>query len=39
MTMAFKVKNPALFDKLTEGKKIEFVFTQPGRDYGVESMK
>ncbi len=39
MTMAFKVKNPALFDKLTEGKKIEFVFTQQGRDYVVESVK
>ncbi|WP_395706846.1 copper-binding protein [Casimicrobium huifangae] len=39
MTMAFKVKNPTLFDKLTEGKKIEFVFTQQGRDYVVEAVK
>lgn len=39
MTMGFKVKNPALFEKLTEGRKVEFVFTQHGRDYVVESVK
>jgi len=39
MTMGFKVKDAMLFDKLVEGRKIEFVFTQQGRDYVVESVK
>ncbi len=39
MTMGFKVKDTMLFDKLVEGKKVEFVFTQQGRDYVVESVK
>ncbi len=39
MTMAFQVKDKALFDKLGEGKKVEFEFQQHGKDYVVTSAK
>lgn len=39
MTMAFKVKDKALLDKVTVGKKVDFEFVQEGRDYIVTSVK
>jgi len=39
MTMGFKVKDKMLFDKLTDGKKVEFAFVQEGSDYVVTSVK
>ena len=39
MTMAFKVKDKMLFDKLTEGKKVEVEFVQDGKDYIVTKVK
>ncbi|HYC48237.1 MAG TPA: copper-binding protein [Burkholderiales bacterium] len=39
MTMAFKVQDPGLFDKLGEGKKVEFQFEQRGRDYVITGVK
>jgi len=39
MTMTFAVKDKALFDKLTVGKKAEFEFSQDGKGYVVTSVK
>lgn len=39
MTMAFRVKDKALFDKLAEGKKIEFEFVKEARGYVVTAIK
>jgi Cu(I)/Ag(I) efflux system protein CusF len=39
MTMTFKVKDKALFDKLTSDKRVEFEFTQEGKDYVVTAIK
>jgi Cu/Ag efflux protein CusF len=39
MTMAFKVKDKALMDKLAKDKKVDFEFKQEGRDYVVTSVK
>jgi len=39
MTMAFKVRDKALMEKLAIGKKIDFEFTQEGRDYIVTAVK
>lgn len=39
MTMAFKADDPKLLDGLTAGKKVEFEFTQRGKDYIVTSIK
>ena len=39
MTMNFIVKDRALLDKLTSGKKVEFEFVQQGRDYVIVSAK
>ncbi len=39
MTMGFKVKDKMLFDKLAQGKKVEFEFVQEGQDYIVTSVK
>jgi Cu(I)/Ag(I) efflux system protein CusF len=39
MTMAFKVKDKALLDKLAVDKKIEFEFVQQGSDYVITSIK
>ena len=38
MTMAFKVKDKAVMDKLTKDKKVEFEFRQDGADYVVTSV-
>lgn len=39
MTMGFKVKDKMLLDKLTDGKKVEFEFTQDDKDYVVTGVK
>lgn len=39
MTMAFQVKDKALFDKLSNGKKVDFEFVQQGKDYVVTAVK
>ena len=39
MTMGFKVADPKLFDKLSEGKQVEVEFQQSGKDYVVTSVK
>jgi len=39
MTMAFKVKDKALMDKLAKDKKVDFEFKQEGKDYVVTSVK
>jgi Cu/Ag efflux protein CusF len=39
MTMAFKVMDKALMDKLTKDKKVDFEFRQEGRDYIVTGVK
>lgn len=39
MTMGFSVKDPALFDKLAVGKKVEVEFVQQGSDYVVTAVK
>lgn len=39
MTMAFQVKDKALFDKLKDGKKVDVEFVKDGSDYVVTSVK
>lgn len=39
MTMAFKVKDQAMMDKLAKDKKVDFEFKQEGSDYVVTSVK
>ena len=39
MTMAFKVKDKALMDKLSQGKKVDVEFEQRGKDYVITSVK
>ena len=39
MTMAFKVKDKALFDKLKQGQKVEISFVQSGKDYTITEVK
>lgn len=39
MTMGFKVKDPALFDKLTPEKQVNFELAKEGSDYVVTSVK
>ncbi|MDB5903179.1 MAG: hypothetical protein JWM26_2057 [Betaproteobacteria bacterium] len=39
MTMAFKVQDKALMDKLTQGKKVEVEFEQRGKDYVITGAK
>ena len=39
MTMAFKVKDKALMDKMKKGEKVDFDFVQEGRDYVVTAVK
>ena len=39
MTMNFGVKDPALFDKLTPGKKVEIEFIQQGSSSVVTGVK
>ena len=35
MTMTFQVKDKAMLDKFSEGKKVEFEFEQRGKDYVI----
>jgi Cu(I)/Ag(I) efflux system protein CusF len=37
MTMNFLVKDKALLDRLSSGKKVDFEFVQQGRDYVITS--
>jgi Cu/Ag efflux protein CusF len=39
MTMAFKVKDKALMEKLGKDKKVDFEFKQEGGEYVVTSVK
>ena len=39
MTMAFKVKDKALLDRLTVEKKIDFSFVREGKDYVITAVK
>jgi Cu(I)/Ag(I) efflux system protein CusF len=39
MTMNFAVKDPALFDKLTPGKKVEIEFVQQGSSSVVTAVR
>ncbi len=39
MTMAFQVKDKALYEKLVPGKKVSFDFLQLGKDYVVTAVK
>ena len=39
MSMTFGVKDKALLDKLSLGQKVEFEFTQQGKDYVITSAK
>lgn len=39
MTMSFKVKDKAMLDKLSVGKKIDFAFVQEGDDYVVTKLR
>ncbi|CAN7400229.1 copper-binding protein [Acidovorax sp. LjRoot118] len=39
MTMGFKVKESALLNKLTEGKRVEVEFVQEGKDYVIQSVQ
>jgi Cu(I)/Ag(I) efflux system periplasmic protein CusF len=39
MTMAFKVKDKAMLDKVKPGAKVDFSFTQSGKDYVITEIK
>lgn len=39
MSMAFQVRDKALMDKLTAGRKVEVEFEQRGKDYVITSAK
>src|SRR5882762_7125099 len=39
MNMTFTVKDKALLDKFSDGKKVEFQFVQQGSDYVITSVK
>ena len=39
MTMAFKVKDKALLDKLGVDRKVDFVLAQEGRDYVITAVQ
>ena len=39
MTMAFKVKDKAVMDKLKKDRKIRFEFVQEGKDYVVTGVR
>ena len=39
MTMAFKVEDPGLLDKVAAGKKVAFDFKQDGKDFVITSIK
>lgn len=39
MTMAFKVKNKALLDKLAVNRQVAFSFVQEGKDYVITAVQ
>jgi Cu(I)/Ag(I) efflux system periplasmic protein CusF len=39
MTMTFKAKDRAILDKVKAGDKVEFSFTQSGKDYVLTEIK
>jgi Cu(I)/Ag(I) efflux system periplasmic protein CusF len=39
MTMAFKVKDKALLERAKPGAKVDFSFTQSGKDYVITDIK
>ena len=39
MTMAFKVKDKKMLDKVKQGDKVEFTFTQSGKDYVISQIR
>lgn len=39
MTMTFKAKDKAMLDKVKPGDKVDFSFTQSGKDYIVSEIK
>lgn len=39
MSMRFRIKDKMLFDKLADGKKVEFEFVKDGKDYVVTAVK
>jgi Cu(I)/Ag(I) efflux system protein CusF len=39
MSMAFKVQDKALMEKLSQGKKVEVDFEQRGKDYVITGVK
>lgn len=39
MTMAFKVKDKTLLDKLAAERKIDFTFVQDGKDYVITALR
>lgn len=39
MTMAFKVRDPRLWDKLVAGKKVDVELVQDGKDYALTAAK
>ena len=39
MTMAFKVKDKAMLEKAKQGAKVDFSFTQSGKDYVITGIK
>jgi len=39
MTMAFKVRDKALLDKMVPGRKIDFDFVEEGGDYVVTAVR
>ena len=39
MTMAFKVRDPRLFDKLVAGKKVDIELAQDGKNYAVTAVR
>ena len=39
MTMAFKVKDKRLFDKLSVGNKVDVDLVKDGKDYAVQAVK
>ena len=39
MTMGFKVKDKAMLDKVKPGAKVDFSFTQSGKDYVITDIK
>ena len=39
MSMSFAVKDKSLLDNLSADKKVEFEFTQQGKDYVITAVK